>query len=68
MQYKFHEIPLIGYVVMAEDGNTDGCKDIQKDRWMNGQRQINIPPSLAGIIRTRITLAGLHVIFKILKV
>ena len=35
---------------------------------MNGQRQINIPPSLAGIIRTRITLAGLHVVFKILKV
>ena len=36
IQYKFHEIPSIGYLEMAEDGKTDG------------QRQNNIPPSLVG--------------------
>ena len=29
IQYEFHEIPSIGYLVMAEKGKTDG----QKDGW-----------------------------------
>ena len=37
IQYKFHEMPSIGYLVMAEDGN-------QTD----GQRQTYIPPPLGG--------------------
>ena len=41
-QYKFHALPSIGYLVMAEDGKpTVG--------WRNGmdrQRQTNIPPSV----------------------
>ena len=33
IQYKFHEIPSIGYLVMAEDGKTDGRKHRQNDAW-----------------------------------
>ena len=42
IQYKFHEIPSIGYLVMAEDGETDGRKD--------GQCQTYIHPPSAGDI------------------
>ena len=40
IQYKFDEIPSIGYVVMAEDGKTEG--------W--GEPQTYIPPPRWGII------------------
>ena len=39
IQYKFHEIPFIGYLDMAEDR--------QRERWTKG-RLTNIPPPLAG--------------------
>ena len=39
-KYKFHELPSIGYLVMAEGGKTDGGTD--------GQRQTNIPPPSTG--------------------
>ena len=36
-QYKFHEIPSIGYIFMAEDGKTDGrlmeTPDRRVDEW-----------------------------------
>ena len=32
IQHKFHEIPSIGYLVMAEDGKTDGRTDGRKHR------------------------------------
>ena len=44
IQYKFHEIPSVGYLVMAEVRKWDG----RKDRWKDGQRQPNFPPPLAG--------------------
>ena len=40
IQYKFHEIPSIGYLVMAEDGRMDSRADIQC--------QTNILPPSAG--------------------
>ena len=40
IQFKFHELPSIGYLVMAEGGKTDGGTD--------GQRQTNIPPPSTG--------------------
>ena len=43
IQYNFHETPSSGYLVMAEDGKTDG--------WKEGQRQTNIPLPLVGDIR-----------------
>ena len=41
IQYKFHEFPFIGYLVMAEDGKTHG--------WMEKlEGLINTHPPLAG--------------------
>ena len=39
---KFHQIPLIGYLVMAPDG-----RDKQKDEWMDMEKNY-IPPPSAG--------------------
>ena len=41
IQHKFHEIPSVGYLVMAGDGRL-------KDGRMDGQRQTYIPWPLAG--------------------
>ena len=35
IQYKFHEIPSFGYLVMAEDGKTEG----RTDKWMDKPKQ-----------------------------
>ena len=40
IQYKFHEIPFVSYLVMAPDGRTDGRTD--------GHGQTYIPPPSAG--------------------
>ena len=50
IQYTFHEIPFIGYLVMADDKNTNG-----NTRWKktDGQRKINIPPPLPWYYNTK---------------
>ena len=40
IQYIFHEIPSVGYLVMAEEGKADGMTD--------RQHQTNIPPPSVG--------------------
>ena len=40
IQYKFHELPFIGYLVMTKDGKTHG--------WMEKLGLINTHPPLAG--------------------
>ena len=54
IQYQFHEMPSFGYLIIAEDGNTDGRAD--------GKRQTYIPPPLAGDIK-RIQ----HVLIKVIE-
>ena len=49
IQYHFHELPSIGYLVMAEDGKTDG------------QHQNNIPPPLAQDNNTRNVLQQVQI-------
>ena len=44
IQYMFHEIQFIGYLVIAEDGKTDRRMEGRVD----GQCQTNIPTPLAG--------------------
>ena len=48
IHYKFHEIPSIGYLVMAEDRKTDG-----RMGWdgMDGQCQTYIPLPSAGLFK-----------------
>ena len=55
IQYKFYEIPPIGYLVMAEDRKSDGQRNVgnlkyptSSDRRMDGHRQTNIPQPSAG--------------------
>ena len=48
IQYKFHEIPFIGYLDMAEDGNTEIWKDGQTDN----AKPISLPLQW-GIIKIR---------------
>ena len=48
IQYKFHEISSIGYLVMAEDGKTGGKMDRRKDRRVDGQHQNLYPSALGG--------------------
>ena len=45
--YKFHEIPSIGYLIMAKDQKTDWWTETPYER-TDGQRQIYIPPPWAG--------------------
>ena len=47
IQYKFHEIPSIGYLVMAEDQKSDGWMDGQTGR-MDGRPRPNQYPSRFG--------------------
>ena len=42
-QYKFYEIPSIGYLLMAEDGKTDERKDGRK-HWTE-RRKDNVKPT-----------------------
>ena len=37
IMYKFHEIPTIGYLVMAEDGKSDGKMEGQKFEAIKGE-------------------------------
>ena len=43
IQYKYYEIPSIGFLVMAEDGNQmDGRKDRQTEGGMDNAKPISI--------------------------
>ena len=44
IQYKFHKIPFIGYLYMAEDGQMHR----EKEGWKDGQCLTCIAPPLAG--------------------
>ena len=47
IQYKLHEIPSIGHLVMAEGGKVDGRTE-KPEGWRDGQCQTDIPPPSAG--------------------
>ena len=52
IQYKFHGIPSIGYLLMAEDGKSEWWRN-QKDGQTDRQRQTNIPPPSVGDNKVR---------------
>ena len=42
IQYKFHEIPSIPYLVMAEDGKSDGQRQtISLRLWLGNYKDLN---------------------------